>query len=125
MKILGTPFAKAKQQDMSTKATFLGLEHDTSEAISCGKVHFWVKQHLEDKLVGMITEARASRTFGSGVAAKLYGTANFFEGGAFGRIGRSGLNAVKERQYSRGKDITTGIDNSFSMIETMVFDRRG
>ena len=100
MKILGTPFAEAKQRDMSTKATFLNLEHVTSEAMPCGEIHFWVQQHLEDKLVGMITEARASRTFGSGAAAKFYGTANFFEGGAFGRIGRSGLNAVKERQLA-------------------------
>ena len=120
MKMLGTPFSEAKQQDMSIKATFLGLEHDTSEAMSCGKISFWVRQQLEDKLVGMITEARASGTFGSGAAAKLYGTANFFEGGTFGKIGRSGLDAVKERQYSHSKGVTTEIERSFSVIETVV-----
>ena len=120
MKILGTPFAEAKQQDLSTNVTFLGLDHDTSQALSCGKVHFWVRQQLEDKLMGMITEARVSEKFGSGAAAKLFGTANFFEGGSFGKIGRSGLNAVKERQYSHEKGITADLANSFTVIETVV-----
>ena len=70
--------------------------------------------------MGMITEARTSGTFGSGAAAKLYGTANFFEGGTFGKIGRSGLNAVKDRQYSRDRNVTTEIERSFSVIETVV-----
>ena len=75
MKMLGTPFAAAKQQDMDTKGTFLALSHDTSEAISRGRVHFWVRQQLEDKLVGMITEARTRGALGPGAAAELYGMA--------------------------------------------------
>ena len=90
MKLLGTPSAAAKQQDMDTEATLLSFRHDTSEAISCGKVHFRVRQPLEDKFVGMITEARASGTFRSGQAAKLFGTANFFEMALLARSGDRG-----------------------------------
>ena len=60
MKLLGTPFAEIKEQNMSTRAIFLGLEHDMSEVLSGGKVHFWVRQQLEDKIVGMVAEARTT-----------------------------------------------------------------
>ena len=56
MSMLGTPLAEAKQQDRDTKSTILGLEHDTAEAISCGRIVFWVKQQLGDKLVGRFAE---------------------------------------------------------------------
>ena len=39
-KMLGTPFAIDKQQLMSSRGTFLGLEHDLSSAIPQARSHF-------------------------------------------------------------------------------------
>ena len=99
MKILGTPFAPCKQQNMAVTGDFLGLVHDLTHATSSGLVKFWVRENLTAKLQGMIKTSRDTQKVTPGAASKFYGTANFFECGTFGKIGRAGLNAIKERQY--------------------------
>ena len=41
-----------------------------------------------------------------GVAAKIYGIANFFELGVWGRIGCGGLAPIKRRQQERSAELT-------------------
>ena len=41
--LLGTSFADAKRQAMSSRGTFLGLDHDLSYALSEGYVTFWAR----------------------------------------------------------------------------------
>ena len=123
MKILGTPFAPRKQQDMAVTGDFLGLVHDLTHATSSGLVKFWVRKSLTIKLQGMMQTARDTLQLSPGAASKFYGTANFFECGTFGKIGRAGLNAVKERQYSTDKDLTEGIDKGFRLIEAAIKQR--
>ena len=89
--LLGTPFADEKRQAMQASGAFLGLEHDFSSCLLTGAVSFWAKDKLISKLLGIIQESHRSSSLPPGVAAKLYGLANFFEQGVFGRIGCGGL----------------------------------
>ena len=97
-KLLGTPFAEEKRQAMGPTGVFLGLEHDFTDTLSTGSVAFWAKEKLVQKLQGIIMDSKRYQTLPPGVAAKLYGLANFFEQGVFGRIGCGGLHAIKERE---------------------------
>ena len=89
--LLGTPFAQEKRQPMSAKGLFLGLDHDLSRALSDGIVTFWARERLETKMMDIISTARQSGKLMPGTAAKLYGIANFFEQGLYGRVGCGGL----------------------------------
>ena len=71
----------------------------------------------------MIHEARQAVSLPPGKASKLYGTANFFEQGAFGKIGRSGLNAIKDRQYEACSHLTLQIESSLSLLETIIAEK--
>lgn len=56
--VLGTPFADEKQQPLSDKGTFLGLDYDFTEVGSDDHVQFWVRERLESKVTGMIRDAK-------------------------------------------------------------------
>ena len=79
--LLGTPFAEEKQQPLSDKGTFLGLDYDFTEVWSAWSVFFWVRERLETKVVTMMTEARSSGILMPSQASKLCGTLNFLESG--------------------------------------------
>ncbi len=118
--LLGTPFAQEKRQTMSSAGLFLGLDHDVSAALSSGVVKFWARERLENKMMDLITTARQTGRLMPGTAAKLYGIANFFEQGIYGRVGCGGLAAIKERQYERGTSLTPAISASFEVLEAVV-----
>ena len=121
--LLGTPFAQEKRQVMSPDGLFLGLDHDVSGALSQGVVTFWARERLELKMMDLISTARATGRLMPGTAAKLYGIANFFEQGIYGRVGCGGLAAIKERQYERGTSLTPPILASFEVLEAVVKSR--
>lgn len=110
--LLGTPFAAEKRQPMASEGLFLGLDHDVSQAMSHGIVTFWARERLEAKLLDLIQTSRQSNRLPGGVAAKLYGVANFFEQGIYGRVGCGGLAAIKERQYEKGTALTPEISDA-------------
>ena len=85
-----------------------------------GFVSFWAQEHRETKLMTIIQDCRKSQTLKPGVAAKLYGLANFFEQGVYGRIGCGGLHAIMERQLSRGDQLTPAIEQCFQILEAVV-----
>ena len=105
--LLGTPFAADKRQPMSDMGVFLGLEHHFRHTLMTGTVEFWVKDKLVSKLSGLISSSLQSHCLTPGVASKIYGLANFFEQGVFGRVGAGGLHAIKERQYERSTSLST------------------
>lgn len=115
--LLGAPFAREKRQQMSTMGLFLGLDHDMSKALTAGVVRFWARERLENKLMDIIRSARSTGKLMPGTAAKLYGIANFFEQGIYGRVGCGGLAAIKERQYEKGMAVTPAILSSFEVLE--------
>ena len=105
---------------MNPKGLFLGLDHDLSAALSGGYVSFWARERLESKLKAIIHECRKTQTLKPGVAAKLYGLANFFQQGVYGRIGCGGLHAIKERQLVRGDQMTSAIEQCFQILEAVI-----
>ncbi|CAE8608115.1 unnamed protein product [Polarella glacialis] len=123
MTVLGTPFAEAKQQQMSSHSDFLGLEHDLVHARAQEKVTFWVRERLQTKILDFIKKARADNRLASGVASKLYGCSNFFEQAVYGKIGRAGLNSVKDRQYDKLLSLTPAIEQAFEVLEAIMKER--
>ena len=121
MRELGTPYQEEKRQKMSSRGDFLGLEHDLSKALSHGWVSLWVRERLQSKLEGIISQAEGQACLGAGVASKLYGSAVFFEQGTYGKIGRAGLNAIKQRQQEHGQlELTADILRSFGILKAIM-----
>ena len=121
--LLGTPFASEKRQQMDTRGVFLGLQHSLDSCLTQGVVHFWVKDKLQEKLLGIISEAEAAQRLSPGQAAKLYGVANFFEQGVYGRIGCGGLAAIKTRQYSHEVQLSGEILGCFDILRSIISQR--
>ena len=122
-KLLGTPFAAEKRQCMSSQGLFLGLDHDVALALQSGVVTFWARERLEEKLTSIIQDCSQQGKLSPGVAAKIYGIANFLEQGIYGRIGCGGLHAIKERQYERRTDLTTAIQDCFAVLKAVLASR--
>lgn len=53
----------------------------------------------------------------------MYGVANFFEQGIYGRVGCGGLAAIKERQYEKGTALTPEIEACFAVLEAIIQTR--
>ncbi len=69
----------------------------------------------------MICEARRSKSFLPGTASKLFGCMNFIDSGAYGKVAKVGLAAIKARQYERGaKQLTDEIRSSFTIVEAFL-----
>jgi hypothetical protein len=67
-----------------------------------------------------ITNLAEQSGFPSGPASKLYGVANFLETGMFGRVGRAGLEPIKNRQYEGGFIVTPEIRASFELLRDLM-----
>lgn len=118
--LLGSPFAEEKRQEMAPSGVFLGLQHSFEGCLQTGSVRFWGKDQLEAKLLGFINDARLSKRLSPGQAAKIYGLANFFEQGIYGRIGCGGLAAIKARQYENGSSLNQSLLDSFALMEAVI-----
>ncbi|CAE8625530.1 unnamed protein product [Polarella glacialis] len=108
---------------MSSYGDFLRLEHDLVHARTQEKVTFWVRERLQVKILDFIKKARADNRLASGVASKLYGCSNFFEQGVYGKIGRAGLNSIRDRQYDKLLSLTPAIAQAFEVLEAIVRER--
>ena len=106
------PFAAEKHQPMVPDGTFLGLDHYLGTVHTEGVVRFWARERLQEKLMGYIRACRDNDRLPPGQASKLYGLANFFKLGVFGRVGCSGLNAIKDRQAEKETWLTPAIRGS-------------
>jgi hypothetical protein len=121
MDILGTPFAPDKRQAMADTGVFLGLGHDLRGAWEEQAVSFWVRERLEEKVKGMIQTARKQQSLPAGTAAKLYGTVNFLETGAYGKIGMGSLGAIKQRQLAPGETaLDARVSEALASIEGVI-----
>ena len=118
--VLGTPFADEKQQPLSDKGTFLGLDCDFTEVGSDDHVQFWVRERLESKGAGMIRDAKSSGVVTPSQASKLYDTLNFLESGVFGRVGCGGLQPLKDHQYGRSSVLSARLATCFEVIEAIL-----
>ena len=97
---LGTPFAEAKRAFMSNKGTFLGVEHDFTDAVSNGIVAFEPTVKLVAKAKSQLKEMTDARACTPAAASKFRGTAGFFAHAFWGRVGRAGFGPFRQRQYS-------------------------
>ena len=118
--LLGTPFAAEKRQMMSSQGVFLGLQHSLSPCLTDGVASFWAKDKLEAKLLGLIQDAETTHRLSPGQASKIYGVANFFEQGVYGRIGCGGLAAIKARQYEHSSTLTPALRDCFGILRAVI-----
>jgi hypothetical protein len=101
---LGAPLAADKRQQPSSQGSFLGLDHDLAQGFQY--ITFWPRLRLIQKVQGYLEQILQERKLLPGLAAKLYGCLNFLDHGAFGKIARAGLNAIKERQTAKAGPFT-------------------
>ena len=83
-------------------------------------MYFWAKDRLLQTVTGLIDEAERSQTLASGVAAKIYGMANFLEMGIYGRVGCTGLHALKTRQQATETELTGDLKSSFEVLREVL-----
>lgn len=102
--LLGYPFADEKQ-----RSDFLSLIHDLTRLRPDSAVRLWIRDRLIEKVRSPVSTARRAQSLSPGQAGKLYGCLTFLDQGAFGRIARAGLNALRER----GGDRTAGTVPTF------------
>ena len=93
------------------------------KSILKGLVQFWARERIETKLLHLMQTAEDSGKLQPGVAAKLYGIANFFELGVWGRIGCGGLAPIKHRQQERSAELTEELRQSFDLLRTVITTR--
>ncbi len=96
----GQPLSPPKRQRMAAQGDFLGLMHDMSGAIADGEIVFWPRPTLVKKASDIIAEAAANNWCTPATASKLRGIWSFMELGMFGRVGRGGQGALRQRQYT-------------------------
>ena len=118
--LLGTPFSAEKCQRMQQSGTFLGLDHDFSQIHTQGTIQFWARERIEQKLLHLMKHAEDSSRLQPGVAAKIYGVANFFELGVWGRIGCGGLAPIKRRQQERTSELTEELRRCFDLLRAVI-----
>ena len=117
---LGSPFQTEKHQSLAAQSDFLGLIHDVAACHQGAPVKFWVRDRLLTKVTDIMEEAIQTRRLPPGLAAKLFGCLGFLTAGCFGKLGRSGLHSIKERQYSSQVVMTPEIEQSFDRIRALL-----
>ena len=75
---------------MAQVGTFLGIEHDLTEAVKEGVVRFWPKPSLIQKAQSIVKEARVSDYFSPATAAKYRGLINFMAAAMWKQAGKGG-----------------------------------
>ena len=79
---------------------FLGLVHDVGSAAVQGIIRFRPRTALVDKVIDMCSDALRDNMLSLAVASKILGVVGFTMSGVYGRIGRGGQHAMRQRQYS-------------------------
>eukprot|EP00438_Fugacium_kawagutii_P023073 Skav201171 [mRNA] locus=scaffold65:680096:681040:- [translate_table: standard] len=120
MALLGFPFADEKQQAPGFENDFLGLVHDLRTLRRDGVIHLWARDRLLTKISSLISQAESHDRLSSGLASKLYGCLGFLDQGTFGRVARSGLNHLKERQYVATSELTPELRDTFQLVRALL-----
>ena len=119
--LLGYPFAVDKRQLLQPTGDFLGLVHDMTHALDQDVIHLWIRDRFNAKIHEFIDTAVASQQFHPGSASKLFGCVTFLDQAVFSRVARSGLNAIKDRQYNDSNSaVTPSLKQSFAVIKAIL-----
>ena len=117
---MGSPFQPEKHQTMQSQSDFLGLVHDVGQCHHGHPVRFWPRDRLITKVTDLMDEATQTQRLPPGLAAKLFGCLGFLNTGCFGKLGRSGLSPLTERQYSHDMALTEDLSRSFVTIKSLL-----
>ena len=116
-RLIGFPFSEEKRQAPCAEGDFLGLIHDLRQASPEGAVRLWIRERLDNKIRDVISTARQASRLTGGQAAKLFGCLAFLDQGAFGRLARSGLNAIKDRQHNdHSAELSVDLEAAFVQV---------
>ena len=119
--LLGYPFAVDKRQLPQSTGDFLGLVHDMQHALDQDTIKLWIRDRLDKKIHEFISTAIVTQQFHPGTASKLFGCVTFLDQAVFSRVARSGLNAIKDRQYNDDTSmITPELLGSFTVIKAIL-----
>ena len=122
--LVGYPFATEKRQLPQHTGDFLGLVHDLSQALNQNIVHLWIRERLSNKIHDFLDTAMSTQLFHPGSASKLFGCVTFLDQAVFSRVARSGLNAIKDRQYNEtDTHVTPALVKSFKIIRSILISQ--
>ena len=98
--MVGLPLAAHRAVDLNPEADFLGLVHNFSRAALDQNMAFVPRPSLVEKATGLLQEALLRNFCTPAQASKVCGVLGFLFTGAFGKVGRGGQQALRQRQYS-------------------------
>ena len=97
---IGMPFAAEKRQTMRVASTFLGIEHDFSEAHTTGIVHIRPRPKLQEDILFLVDASLAGDRLTPGQASKLRGKVSFAATAMYAKVGRAAMRPLVQREYS-------------------------
>ena len=89
--VIGAPLANEQRKEMSSVATFLGMEHSLAVVATLGIVTFWVKQYLRAKCEALTQGHQESGSMTPAQASKRAGILCFLAQGVYNRTGMAGM----------------------------------
>ena len=95
----GSPFAKAKHQEMGPKADFLGMVSDLSRALLRGIVHVRPRRRLVESISELCKEALSDDLLRPKSAKTLLGKLMFASMGMYQRLGRAPARPLIQRTF--------------------------
>ena len=97
-----------------------------THALDQDVIHLWIRDRLNAKIHEFIDTAVASQQFHPGSASKLFGCVKFLDQAVFSPVARSGLNAIKDRQYNDSNSaVTPSLKQSFAVIKAILDSKPG
>jgi len=91
--------------------------------MTTGQVTFWVRDRLQEKLLDLLNTAQQSARLTPGAASKIYGLANFFQMGVYGRVGCGGLAAIKQRQDEKSHSLSPALLQCFEVLRAVIHSK--
>ena len=97
---LGTPVAPSKTRGMSPSGDFLGVVHTFGPSLDSNAISFRARDTLVEKAKTFIEAKRSEGRLTPGDASKLRGLLNFIARAAWHGVGKAGMGALRQRQYT-------------------------
>lgn len=117
---VGFPFSEEKRQPPTKHGDFLGVVHDLDFSHRKPFIKLWIRPKLLAKIHDLINTSFLQRSLAPGIAAKLFGCLTFLSHAAFGKVARSGLVDIKERQYASTSELTPELANALRTVQQLL-----
>ena len=119
--LCGLPFdIPRKQEKMSPRSTFQGVETDFRKLASTGRIALRVPQKRRLKLCSLVDQIRRERALSPAQASSFVQKARWVTTPAFGRLGRAALQPLIARQFREASHaLTPELESALEFIAVL------